>query len=80
MTSLVWTMMLLSGYVMHKLYTHVRMASHTKPNLQCSLDPNGVEVIVLIETESQQYLYDASKIWRSFLLGFMRMCCGVIKQ
>ena len=44
--------MLSCGYVMHRLFMHVRMASSTVPNLQCSLDPNGVDAIEFMGVKS----------------------------
>jgi hypothetical protein len=52
----------------------------TDPNGHVSSEPLGVDVLALIGTESQWYRQEASKIWRSFLPGFTRMCCGVMKQ
>ena len=70
--------MSMSGYDRRRLYAQTRIASRTEPNSQLSSEPYGVDVILFIGVESQAYLLDASKIWRSFLPDFSRMCCGVM--
>ena len=74
------TTMSSSGYEIRRLYARTRMSSRTEPNLHLSSEPCGVDVMALTGVESQSYLREASKIWRSFLPGFSRMCCGVMKQ
>ena len=66
-----WTTKSLSGYLMHRLYTQMRISSRSVLNSHWSSESCGVDVIELMGMESQWYFHEASKIWQSFLPGFL---------